>query len=39
VTSGLLAELVTRTYYESQGKSTYTIREELGNEQQAAVIK
>jgi glycosyltransferase involved in cell wall biosynthesis len=39
VTSGLLAELVTRTYYESQGKSTYTIREELGNKQQAAVIK
>jgi glycosyltransferase involved in cell wall biosynthesis len=39
VTSGLLAELVTRTYYESQGKSTYTIREELGNEQQAVVIK
>jgi glycosyltransferase involved in cell wall biosynthesis len=37
VTSGLLAELVTRTYYESQGKSTYTIREELGNEQQAVV--
>jgi glycosyltransferase involved in cell wall biosynthesis len=39
VTSGLLAELVTRTYYESQGKTTYTIREELGNEQQAVVIK
>jgi glycosyltransferase involved in cell wall biosynthesis len=30
VTSGLLAELVTRTYYESQGKSIYTVREELG---------
>jgi glycosyltransferase involved in cell wall biosynthesis len=33
VTSGLLAELVTRTYYESQGKRTYTVREELGGEQ------
>jgi len=30
VTSGLLAELVTRTYYESQGKPIYTVREELG---------
>jgi hypothetical protein len=30
VTSGLLAELVTRTYYESQGKRIYTVREELG---------
>jgi glycosyltransferase involved in cell wall biosynthesis len=30
VTSGLLAEMVTRTYYESQGKSIYTVREELG---------
>jgi glycosyltransferase involved in cell wall biosynthesis len=30
VTSGLLAEVVTRTYYESQGKSIYTVREELG---------
>ena len=29
VTSGLLAELVTRTYYESQGKPIYTVREEL----------
>jgi glycosyltransferase involved in cell wall biosynthesis len=29
VTSGLLAELVIRTYYESQGKPIYTIREEL----------
>lgn len=28
VTSGLLAELVTRTYYESQGKPIYTVREE-----------
>ena len=28
---GLLAELVTRTYYESQGKSIYTVREELGH--------
>jgi glycosyltransferase involved in cell wall biosynthesis len=33
VTSGLLAELVTRTYYESQGKSIYTVREELGTTQ------
>jgi glycosyltransferase involved in cell wall biosynthesis len=30
ITSGLLAELVTRTYYESQGKPIYTVREELG---------
>jgi glycosyltransferase involved in cell wall biosynthesis len=30
VTSGLLAELVVRTYYESQGKPIYTVREELG---------
>jgi glycosyltransferase involved in cell wall biosynthesis len=30
VTSGLLAELVTRTYYESQGKPIYTVREDLG---------
>ncbi len=30
VTSGLLAELVSRTYYESQGKRIYTVREELG---------
>jgi glycosyltransferase involved in cell wall biosynthesis len=30
VTSGLLAELLTRTYYESQGKRIYTVREELG---------
>jgi glycosyltransferase involved in cell wall biosynthesis len=29
VTSGLLAELVTRTYYESQGKPIYTVRDEL----------
>lgn len=29
VTSGLLAELLTRTYYESQGKRIYTVREEL----------
>ena len=33
VTSGLLAELVTRTYYESQGKPIYTVREELGTVQ------
>jgi glycosyltransferase involved in cell wall biosynthesis len=39
VTSGLLAELVTRTYYESQGKSTYTVREELGSERQAPSVK
>ncbi|MFN2169683.1 MAG: glycosyltransferase family 2 protein, partial [Anaerolineae bacterium] len=30
VTSGLLAELVIRTYYESQGQPIYTVREELG---------
>jgi glycosyltransferase involved in cell wall biosynthesis len=36
VTSGLLAELVTRTYYESQGKAIYTVREELGSRKQEA---
>ncbi len=35
ITSGLLAELVSRTYYESQGKPIYTVREELGGEQGA----
>lgn len=36
ITSGLLAELVVRTYYESQGKPIYTVREELeGAEEQA----
>ena len=30
ITQGLLAELVTRTYFESQGKSTYVIRSILG---------
>ena len=30
ITSGLLAELVVRTYYESQGKPIYTVRCELG---------
>ena len=29
VTSGLLAEMVVRTYYESQGKAIYAVREEL----------
>lgn len=29
VTSGLLAEMVTRTYHESQDKPIYTVREEL----------
>jgi glycosyltransferase involved in cell wall biosynthesis len=29
VTSGLLADLVTRTYHESRGKPIYTVREEL----------
>ena len=28
ITSGLLAEMVIRTYYESQGKPIYTVREE-----------
>jgi glycosyltransferase involved in cell wall biosynthesis len=31
VTTGLLAEMVIRTYYESQGKAIYTVREEVGN--------
>jgi hypothetical protein len=30
ITQGLLAELVTRTWFESQGKSTYVIRSILG---------
>lgn len=30
VTSGLLAELVIRTYYEAQGKPIYSVKEELG---------
>ena len=30
ITQGLLAELVTRTYFESQGKSTYVIRSIVG---------
>ncbi|MFN8636369.1 MAG: glycosyltransferase family 2 protein [Chloroflexota bacterium] len=30
ITQGLLAELVTRTYFESQGKSTYVVRTMLG---------
>ena len=30
ITQGLLAELVTRTYFESQGKSTYVIRTMIG---------
>jgi glycosyltransferase involved in cell wall biosynthesis len=30
ITQGLLAELVTRTYFESQGKTTYVIRAILG---------
>jgi glycosyltransferase involved in cell wall biosynthesis len=29
ITTGLLAEIVIRTYYESQGKPIYTVREEL----------
>jgi len=30
ITQGLLAELVTRTYFESQGKSTYVVRSVIG---------
>src|SRR6185295_53160 len=30
ITQGLLAELVTRTYFESQGKNTYVIRTIVG---------
>jgi glycosyltransferase involved in cell wall biosynthesis len=39
VTTGLLAEMVIRTYYESQGKAIYTVREEVSdrkNRSQAA---
>jgi len=35
VTTGLLAELTSRTYYESQGKSIYTVREELGDRRES----
>jgi glycosyltransferase involved in cell wall biosynthesis len=31
VTTGLLAEMVIRTYYESQGKAIYTVREEVSD--------
>ena len=31
ITSGLLAELVTRTYHEAQDKPVYTVRETLGD--------
>jgi glycosyltransferase involved in cell wall biosynthesis len=31
ITMGLLGEMVVRTYYESQDKPIYTVREELGN--------
>jgi glycosyltransferase involved in cell wall biosynthesis len=31
VTTGLLAEMVVRTYYESQGKAIYTVREEVSD--------
>ncbi len=30
VTMGLMGEMIVRTYHESQGKSIYTVREELG---------
>jgi hypothetical protein len=30
VTMGLIGEMVVRTYHESQGKTIYAIREELG---------
>jgi glycosyltransferase involved in cell wall biosynthesis len=36
ITSGLLAELVIRTYYESQGKSIYIVRDELGSPETGA---
>ena len=36
ITSGLLAELVIRTYYESQGKSIYIVRDELGQPEAGA---
>ena len=29
ITMGLLAEIIMRTYYESQGKKIYTVREEV----------
>jgi hypothetical protein len=36
ITSGLLAEMVVRTYYESQGKAIYNVREELGGAEEQA---
>jgi len=33
---GLIAELLARTYHESQAKTTYTIRHVLGGRQKAA---
>jgi hypothetical protein len=32
VTMGLLGEMVVRTYYESQDKPIYAVREELGSQ-------
>src|SRR6185503_16309397 len=32
ITMGLLGEMISRTYHESQNKSIYTVREELGIE-------
>jgi len=36
LTSGLLAEMLSRTYHESQGKLVYVIRQELGGEGEAS---
>jgi hypothetical protein len=35
---GLLAELVVRTYYESQGKRTYVVAEEIGGPPRAPPV-
>ena len=36
ISTGLVAELVTRAYYEGSGKALYTIQEELGKEERVA---
>jgi len=39
LTFGLLAELMARTYYESQNKPTYVIREVRQSEGQPAAVR
>jgi hypothetical protein len=39
LTFGLLAELMARTYYESQGKPTYVVREIRQTEVEPAAVR